>query len=310
MTDVGLIEVFGSNLSPGAIRDYAQAAEALGYESLWAADHVVLFTDYPRGRYPYRSPHSRDGKLISPPGWGLIDPLFICQFVAAHTSTLRLGTQILLAAERNPVVLAKEIACLDHLSGGRFSLGVGTGWSPEEYEACGVAWEERGERLDEFLQVARTLWSDDGDAEFNGRWTRFAHVQCWPKPAQRPHPPIFIGGATAPAIRRAARYGTGWCPWDQTLGQLEEGRRDLDAQARSLGRDPAELDVQVSLVLEYMGESLPEQADAAAEYLDGARKLGLRRVLIQLVPLIGDGDPQATLSLFADRLGLKAPALP
>jgi probable F420-dependent oxidoreductase len=225
--DIGLTGVFGSSprRDAGFLREFAIGAEELGFASVWAPDHVVYFPRY-ESKYPY----SPDGSVWFRPDEGIYDPLMVCQAVAAATTTLRVGTGVLIATERHPLVTAKLVMTLDHLSGGRFELGVGSGWSSEEYAALGVPFERRGARLDEYLLAMKAAWADDATT-FHGEFVEFDDVVLFPKPLTRPHPPILVGGDSRPALHRAARLGDGWYGW--WVGY------ELEAQLALLGEELA-----------------------------------------------------------------------
>ena len=180
----------------------AQAAEKAGFESLWTVEHVVYPDDY-ASTYPY----SADGRMPALPSTPIPDPLIWLAYVASVTTTLRLATGILILPERNPVVLAKELATLDHLSGGRVELGIGVGWLKEEFDALGVPWERRGARTDEYVAAMRALWATDG-ATFDGEFASFTRVSSNPKPPGGAVP-IVVGGHSRAAAERAGRLGDG-----------------------------------------------------------------------------------------------------
>src|SRR5205823_1567015 len=137
---------------------------------------------------------------------------------------------VLLIGERNPLLTAREVATVDQFTGGRFMLGVGAGWSSEEYEALGVPWERRGARCDEYIEVMKLLWTQER-ASYKGEFCSFSDVAAFPKPARSPHPPVLVGGNTPPALRRAARFGDGWFGWNLSVDEVaaamdQLGRRD------------------------------------------------------------------------------------
>ena len=204
-----------SNIEPfagaAAATRLAGAAEEAGFESVWTVDHVVIPAEY-RSVYPY-DPSGR----IGPDDTNFPDPLIWLAYVAAATSTLRLGTAILILPERNPVVLAKELATLDYLSGGRVVLGVGVGWLKEEYEALGVPWERRGHRGEESIGAMRALWSQDR-ASYAGDTTGFTDCYLRPQPVNGTIP-IHIGGHSDIAARRAGRIGDGFFPFGVTRSE-------------------------------------------------------------------------------------------
>ncbi len=231
-------------IDSGARRDIidavARGAETLGIATLWAGEHVVM-VDEPESRYPY----APDGRIAVPADADWLDPLIALSFAAAATHTVRLATGVLLLAEHHPVQVAKQAASVDVLSGGRLSLGVGVGWSAEEFAALGVPFAGRGRRLDEYVAVLRTLWSDDV-ASFSGEHVTFDRIRVNPKPAHGRRIPIVIGGNGDAALRRAARSGDGWYGFylgaDETVERLATLRR----LCQEAGRDPAEVRTAVA----------------------------------------------------------------
>jgi probable F420-dependent oxidoreductase len=208
----------------------AQAAEQGGFTTAWTVEHVVVPSGY-QSTYPY----DPSGKMAGgAEQFDLPDPLIWLTWVAAHTTTLRLGTGILIATQRNPLITAKEVATLDHLSGGRVDLGVGVGWLREEFDALGVAWERRGQRLDEYIGAMRALWTMD-KAEFHGELVDFEGCISRPRPVNGTVP-IVIGGHTEAAARRAGRLGDAFFPGlaetEQLSGLLEAMRRAADEAGR------------------------------------------------------------------------------
>jgi probable F420-dependent oxidoreductase len=171
----------------------ALAAEAHGFATLWAGEHVVLVDDS-SSRYPY----AEDGKIAVPAVADWLDPMIALSFAAAATSTIRLATGVLLLPEHNPVIAAKQVATLDRLSGGRFTLGVGIGWSREEFDALGVPFAGRGERATQYAAAMRELWQSDV-ASFNSNVVSFDNIRVNPKPAQQ-HLPIVLGGNSDAAL--------------------------------------------------------------------------------------------------------------
>ena len=178
--------------------DVAEEADRLGFESVWVPEHVVFFEEY-HSRYPYTD----DGRLNMRIG-GPLDPLQTLTYIAAVTTTIRLGTGILLVPQRNPVYTAKEVATLDWLSNGRVDLGVGIGWLREEFQALGVPWRDRAGRTREYIEVMQRLWAE-GVAEYHGEFYDLPPCIQHPKPVQQPHPPIHFGGESDAALRRGQR---------------------------------------------------------------------------------------------------------
>ena len=197
----------GDMASPENLRTLAQRAESLGFDSVWVSDHIIL----PRkvdSFYPYAA----DGVATFQPDEDYYEPLAALNFLAGCTQKIRLGTHVLILPYRNPVLTAKMLSTLDVLSGGRLILGAGVGWMEEEFQALGLdTYAQRGAVTDEYIQLFKELWTKD-DPVFQGEHYQLSGTGFMPKPVQKPHPPIWIGGHTNPAIRRAAKYGDGWMP--------------------------------------------------------------------------------------------------
>ena len=266
---IGLSDAFGGTPArdAGFIQEYASRAEALGFESLWVPEHIVFFDEY-ESRYPY----NESGILEVGVDIGLFDPMLALTVAAVATTRLKLGTSILLIGERNPLITAREAATLDQISGGRFLLGVGVGWSWEEYAALGVPWERRGARCDEYIAVMKELWTTKRGT-FHGEFCNFDDVVAFPKPVQQPHLPVVVGGNTAPALRRAARWGDGWFGWNLTPHQLEETVGRLGALLDAEGRSRDGFAMQVGL-------AYGDAPDDLADYAASCAKLGLERLVI------------------------------
>ena len=197
----------GQLATPEAVRSLAQRAEDLGFDSVWVSDHIILPRQV-RSFYPYAA----DGVPAFVPDEPYFEALSALNFLAGCTQRVRLGTHVLIVPYRNPVLTAKTLATLDVLSGGRLILGVGVGWMEEEFKALGLdTYAARGAVTDEYLQLYKELWTKD-EPVFQGRHYQLSGSGFQPKPVQKPHPPIWIGGHTGPAIRRAARLGDGWVP--------------------------------------------------------------------------------------------------
>jgi probable F420-dependent oxidoreductase len=225
---------------PEIIRAVAETAEAAGFATLWSGEHVLL-VDQPRSRYPY----SADGRLAVQASADWLDPLLGLSFAAAVTQTIGLATGVLLLPEHNPVVSAKQAATLDVLSRGRLTLGVGIGWSAEEYAALGIPFARRGQRMAEYVAAMRTLWADDL-ASFSGEFTRFESVRVNPKPVRRSIP-VVIGGNSDAALSRVAAFGDGWYGFNLPAASVAERLATLGEQCQRCGRDPRELTVAVAL---------------------------------------------------------------
>lgn len=226
----------GRSCAPEVIADIAHAAESSGLNSLWTGEHAVLFEDY-AANYPY----AKTGRYPLDTNYVPLEPFIALTYVAAVTKTLRVGTSVLLLPQRNPVYTAKSAADLDVVSGGRFDLGIGVGWCREEFEALDVPWERRGARADEYVQVMKALW-EEGEANFAGEFYRIQRAVQTPKPAQKPHPRILVGGENDAALRRVAR-NDGWIAFDRPLDELKAMLGQIDAHLAEHGRKRNELHI-------------------------------------------------------------------
>jgi probable F420-dependent oxidoreductase len=216
----------------------AQRAEALGYESLWVTERL-LYPVKPRSPYPA----TPDGSL--PEQYKLVlDPLETLTFVAAHTKRAALGTSVLDMPFYNPVLLARRFAALDVLSGGRARVGLGLGWSKDEYEAAGAVSKDRGAYADEFIQVLKTIWTRD-PVEFHGKFFSIPKSVIGPKPLQKPHPPIILAAFAPAAQERVARRADGWNPVGMPAEAMAQTMAGLREKAKAHGRDPAALQLIV-----------------------------------------------------------------
>jgi probable F420-dependent oxidoreductase len=182
----------------------ASAADSCGFATLWSGEHVVM-VDRAASRYPY----SDDGNIAVPSDADWIDPMIGLSFVAAASSRIGVATGMLLLPEHNPVTVAKQAASLDRLSGGRLTLGVGIGWSREEFDALGVPFERRAARTAEYVAAMRTVWRDDV-ASFDGEFVGFDLIRLNPKPIRDRGIPIVVGGNSDAALRRVVAWGDGW----------------------------------------------------------------------------------------------------
>ena len=211
------------------------AVEERGFFSLWAPEHVVLFDQY-ASKYPY----SEDGRIGGGPEMGPLEPFVALSFLASATKRIRLGTGVLLVPQRNPVYTAKSIASLDWLSGGRVDVGVGVGWLREEFDALGVPWARRGERTRSYLGVMRALWCDDVSA-YRDEFYTLAPCRQFPKPVQKPHPPVLFGGESDAALARVAEVGDGWYGFNLTPANAKARIEALAARLSRAGRKRSEL---------------------------------------------------------------------
>ncbi len=211
--------------STEAITAVAQQAEALGFDSVWVSDHIVV-------------PHSAIPRF----GEVFFEPFTTLAYVAGKTQRIRLGTSVIILPYRSPLFMAKALATLDVLSGGRLIVGGGVGWLAEEFEALGVPFRERGARSDEALRVMRALWTES-EPRFEGRFFRFSGITAEPKPIQKPHPPIWIGGASPATFRRAVEFADAWHPSHRSIEEIAAGARALEELSKARGRDPGSLEI-------------------------------------------------------------------
>jgi probable F420-dependent oxidoreductase len=220
--------------TPASLRFLAERAEARGFRSLWVPEHVLAFDRQPA-----------DGQRQVLGGeTGTLDPFVLLGFLAAATSTIRLGTGVTLISQRQPVFTAKEAVTVDLLSDGRLDLGVGVGWIRQEFEALGLRRQDRGRLADRNLEIMRTLWVDEV-SEYHARNYELAPSRAYPKPVQRPHPPIHVGGHSDAALRRVARYGQGWYAFNLDAAEFGARAGVLDRVLADHGRTRAELQMSV-----------------------------------------------------------------
>lgn len=232
----------GSGSERAVIEEVARAAEQHAFATLWSGEHVVM-VDESASRYPYAD----DGKIAVPAVADWIDPMVCLSFAAAATTTIGLATGVLLLPEHNPVIVAKQAASLDKLSGGRLTLGVGIGWSREEFDALSVPFERRGARTADYVAAMRTLWRDD-IASHAGEFANFSAIRVNPKPFRDGRIPIVVGGNSEAALRRVAQWGDGWYGFN--LHDADDVAVKLDTLARlcrEAGRDRGELRLAVAL---------------------------------------------------------------
>jgi len=240
MTDmkIGATVAYSHFTSPEFIAESAQVLEQMGFHSIWVPEHVMFFPDY-ESAYPY----TEEGKLPGDPE-GVLDPFTALTFVAANTKTLRLGTGICLVPQRQPVYTAKMVADLDYLSGGRVDFGVGIGWLKEEFDNLQMPWAGRGKRCVEYLEVMQALWQP-GLASYKGNEYTLEKCHFNPKPVQTPHPPIFFGGESEPALKRVASHGQGWYGYDMDPATLASRLTRLDELLAEQGRSRSDIEVYV-----------------------------------------------------------------
>jgi probable F420-dependent oxidoreductase len=251
-----------------------RTAEAAGFESVWGGEHVIMPSTI-ESPYPYTS----DGKIPATPETQIPDPLIWLAYVSAVAPSLRLGTCILILPQRNPLVLAKELATLDHLTGGKVELGIGVGWMKEEFEALGVPWERRGARTDEYIEALRTIWSGS-HVEFHGEFVDFDPLTSTPQPIQGKDVPILVGGDTPAAMRRAARYADGYFPGESNSERLAELIATVRAECQAHDRDPDSIEINAMFIAQ-LGD--PEAG------IEEMRQLGVGRAMVPAFAFAGDG---------------------
>jgi len=284
--DIGAFVPLGTlNANAEFLRTLGPALEERGFESVWVAEHVVLFDDYD-SRYPY----AEDGRFPGGGDTGLLEPLTALTYLAAVTDTVRLGTGICLVSQRNPVYTAKQVADLDALSGGRVEFGVGIGWLREEFEALGVPFERRADRARQHVEVMKALWTEEVSS-YDGDLYRLPPARLYPKPVQQPHPPLHFGGESDAALRRVADLGQGWYGFNRTPDEVPEALARLDRVLAE--RERPRTDVTVSICPYFKG------VDRAG--LERYAELGVDRVIALVFALDRDGL-LATLDALAAEL--------
>jgi probable F420-dependent oxidoreductase len=260
---IGVFSTFMSPLAtPQMIRDFGRRAEDIGLDSIWMGEHVALFD---KNTFGY--PGAKDGRIPVPPGGGMLDVVATFGFLAAATSRLRLGTGVALVPQRNPIYTAKEVCTLDWLSDGRIDFGIGVGWNKEEVEACGYRWEDRGARCDEFLEVMQLLWTEPV-VDFAGKWVKLETCRLDPKPIQRPHVPIIVGGYVQAALRRAVRFGAGWYGFNRDPAATKEILKHLDAAFAKAGRKRGkEFQIIITPPVSMSVDAMQEYAEVGVDRL-------------------------------------------
>ena len=266
---------FASSIAIDGVQtlEICRRAEAAGFESLWGGEHVIMPSTI-ESSYPY----TKDGKIPAQPDTPIPDPLIWLAFAAAAAPTMRLGTCILIVPQRNPLILAKELATLDQLSGGKVELGLGVGWLEEEFDALGVPWERRGARNDEYIEAMRTLWSGP-EVEFHGEFVDFPKVTCSPRPVQASIP-ILVGGDSDVAIRRAARLADGYFPGEGDADRLAALITRVRHAADAAGRDPDSIEINA-----MFGQHIKDPAVGVEKFIE----LGVGRAMVPAFFFAGPG---------------------
>ncbi len=252
--------LFGINMNvcsnPEVAARVAKAAEAAGFESVWTGEHVVL-------------PDPQVPPSPLPPSYPLLDPIVSLAYVAAHTKTIRLGTGIIILPQRNPLVLAKELASVDVVSNGRLIFGLGIGYLKPEFDALGIPFDQKGPRAMDYLQAMQAIWTQEKPA-YHGQFVSFGGIQALPQPIQKPHPPVVIGGHTKEAFRRAVQHANGWYGFALDLEKTTECLAGLKKAAQEVNRPMSLGSLDISIT---PGPTL--DLDLAKRYAD----LGVHRLI-------------------------------
>lgn len=271
------IGLFGINMArvdaPDTLLPLMKRVEEMGFESVWTGEHVMIPRDY-ASAYPFNT----SGRIGVPPETHFIDPLIALSHVAAHTTTLRLGTGINLLPQSNPLLFAKQVASLDHLSKGRVLLGLGVGWLAEEFTAMGVPFAGRGRRFDDYLRAVKKVWSGV-EFEHQSDYLNWSGFKSYPLPHAPSGPPIIIGGHSPAALRRTVATGDGWFAFPKSHDELSGLLGQLRDRAAAAGRDPATIEI-TALWRDF--------ADGMAS-LETYREMGVHRLLAPL-GLLARGD--------------------
>ena len=262
---IGLSAIgFGTLAAPSLIRAVVANAERLNFSTVWAPEHVVLLDRY-TSHYPYST--GSNGEFLAPTDIAINYPFPTLSYAAACTSRIRLATGICLVPEHNPLVLAKTVATVDYLSGGRVILGVGIGWLAEEFQALGIPFERRANRTREYIEAMRRLWRDD-HSSYRGEFVRFEDVRSYPKPVQGKLP-VWFGGESGPALRRVADYGDGWFGLNVSPEEAATKIRRIEQLLHENGRHRSDVELAVSpYVRPITIDDLKRYRDAGADEVE------------------------------------------
>jgi probable F420-dependent oxidoreductase len=251
---------FGQQISPEAITKVAQRAEALEFDSVWVSDHIVIPKQY--------------SGIFSE---NIYEPLTVLTYVAGVTKTIKLGTSVIIVPYRNPLHVAKAVATLDVLSKGRVIFGAGAGWMAEEFKALGVSFAERGKISDEYIRILKAVWTSAAP-EFHGDYFNFSDLAFLPQPVQKPHPPIWVGGASPRSMRRAAELGNGWHPTRLTPEELTAALPHLKRLAERYGRRVEEIEISIRLRLQ--SDRMTGTVDHLTETIAKYQAAGAHHILL------------------------------
>ena len=289
----------GSQAGPKALVTVAKRAEDLGFDSLWVLDRILWPVD-PRAPYsigdgslPFQYKH-------------VLDPVETLTFAAAHTSRILLATGVLNLPWYNPVLLARRLTTLDVLSRGRLRVGFGIGWSPDEYEAAGAPWQDRGKRADESIEVLKKIWTTD-PVEFQGKHYRIAKSFIGPKPVQKPHPPIYLAAFTPSAMKRVAAEAHAWLPVGIPLTGIGAMFEAIKNMAKEAGRDPSALELIVTAGVEIHKRPIEKERieftgslEQIGEDFATARKVGAAEIAIYAQFLAPDETAENLITRMED----------
>lgn len=289
--EIGLhVPQVGPMAATSKVAEIAKAIDDAGFDGIWVYDHVVLQKEQ-QSKYPY----SPDGSLGFPPTMDFLEPLTLLAYLAGITKRARLGTSVLVLPMRQPVLHAKIMATIDHLSGGRFVLGAGVGWWKQEFEALSVPFERRGSRMDECLQLIRSLWTDEF-TDFRGEFYECVDWACNPKPVQPGGIPIWLGGESRKQLERVGKYADGWLATPKSLATMKDDWAVARAAATAAGRDPDRLTISMEAGVAIQGGA----TEKAAERLAQLKELGVSHAACILHPR-SYANPQAAIEEFASK---------
>lgn len=285
----------GSTIKPEPLAQVARKAEALGYESIWVPEHLAVPMEI---RTPY--PYAADGKFPGGSAVGLHDPFLALAYAAACTERIKLGTGVFVLPLREAIGVAKSVASLDVLSNGRVLFGVGIGWLEDEFEAVGASFADRAARAREAIRMMKVLWTEEAP-HFEGRFHRFPPLGFNPKPVQKPHPPIILGGETRAALRRAAELGDGWYGAHHSPESIVPQLGLLKELAAAAGRDFSRLEITVGL-----SPGVRPDLDTVRRFADA----GVHRMIVFAPGFVPrsrfESDLFPTLERFADEVMARA----
>lgn len=277
----GLVPINVGVKSVDQLIGISQLAESVGMESVWTFEHVIVPEDY-ASKYPY----SADGKMGARPDTNFIDPLIALTAVAANTKTLRLGTGVNIVSQANPMLLAKQTASLDFISGGRFMLGAGIGWLREEFDAMGVPFERRGARFDDYMVALKKAWSGEV-VEHHSDFINWSGFKSYPIPQREGGIPIIMGGTKGKIYERVARHGDGWFLPVDSPEKLAPVLEPLGAACEAVGRDPAT--VEISCMWNMQG---------GLDAIKAFEEAGASRIIVPIFAL--GKDPVAGITQLAE----------